>query len=159
MSVFKSQFSRALPIITGPDAVIPSPYVLVSGVTTDYDSNFIIDDTKDFSTLGIGIGDVVYNTSDGLAATVIGIKIGSLVLNANIFASSGLNYIVYQQSPQTGFGNGGCNIWVDASTNLTVITLGQDEVTFLNVPGGSILPVQVIQVIESTAAENLIALW
>ena len=41
----------------------------------------------------------------------------------------------------------------------TVVTAGGDNVSFMNIPSGSFLPIQVIRVLTSTTAGRIIALW
>jgi co-chaperonin GroES (HSP10) len=159
MSVFKSQFSRALPVYAGPNAVIPSPYAVTSGTSTSVASGKLLDNTKNFIAAGVKVGDVVYNTSTAQAATITNVTSGQIVLNDDIFLAIGDTYTIYQESSQSGLGNQGCYLYIDVSTNLTVVTLGGDEVVFNGLQGGTILPVQVIQVIQSTASSNLVALW
>jgi hypothetical protein len=56
--------------------------------------------------------------------------------------------------------NDGCVLYVGTTGDLTVITTGQDEVTFANVQGGSFIPVQVVRVLSTgTTASNIVALW
>ena len=56
--------------------------------------------------------------------------------------------------------NDGCVLYVGTIGDLTVITTGQDEVTFVNVQGGSFIPVQVLRVLSTgTTASNIVALW
>jgi len=56
--------------------------------------------------------------------------------------------------------NDGCVLYVGTTGDLKVITTGQDEVTFVNVQGGSFIPVQVLRVLSTgTTASNIVALW
>lgn len=56
--------------------------------------------------------------------------------------------------------NDGCVLYVGTTGNLTVVTTGQDVVTFVNVQGGSFIPVQVFKVLSTgTTALNIVALW
>jgi len=53
-----------------------------------------------------------------------------------------------------------CVLYVGTGGNLRVLTDGNDDVTFLNVRGGSFLPVQIVRVFATgTDADNIIALW
>jgi len=53
-----------------------------------------------------------------------------------------------------------CVLYVGTGGTLKVLTEGEDEVTFVNVPSGSFLPVNVLRVFASgTSASNIIAIW
>jgi hypothetical protein len=163
MSVFKSQFSRALAVIPSDNANVPFPAPVKSGTNTSAVTNQLVDTAGDFINSGVKTGDIVYNTTDGLAATVVSVTSATvIVLNADIFAATAKAYVVYQASPQTSNGNPGCNLYVGGAGNVKVTTIGQDVVTFTAVPVGTVLPVQVIKVHSSgsgTTATLINALW
>lgn len=51
-------------------------------------------------------------------------------------------------------------IYVGGIGDITLVTLGGDTVTFVDVPGGTVLPVSAKQVLASgTDATNLVGLW
>jgi 5-deoxy-D-glucuronate isomerase len=157
MSVFKTTFSRALNVIPSEDANIPYPTVIVSGTVTDVDTDKLVDDTVDFIALNVKEGDIVYNITNTLAATVVSVDSNiQLTLNADIFTNIGEEYIVYQASPQTGLGNPGCFLYIKKETDYKVVTIGGDVILFDAVPNGTILPVQVIKLISG---DKCIALW
>jgi hypothetical protein len=160
MSVFKSQFSRALRVIPSDNSVVPSPYLIHTGVNTSVVTNKLVTITGDFVTDNVKTGDVVYNISGATAATVVSVDSQTqLTLNANIFTTGGQTFRIYQQSPQTGSGNTGCFLYVGGAGNVTVTTIGGDDVTFNAVPIGTILNVQVLAVKSSTTATLINALW
>jgi hypothetical protein len=160
MSVFKSQFSRALRVIPSDNAVIPSPYIVHAGVNTGVQTNKLISITGNFITDNVKTGDVVYDISAGTAATVVSVDSQTqITLNANIFTTGGQTFRIYQQSSQTGAGNTGCFLYVGGAGNVTVTTLGGDDVTFNAVPVGTVLPVQVLAIKSSTTATLINALW
>ena len=158
MSVFKTTFSRALNVFASSDANIPYPYVVTSGATTDAAGLRLDDDAATFITDNVKEGDIVYNITNGTAATVA--RVSSEVrlgLNAEIFTAIGQEYVIYQASPQTGLGNQGCYIYIgDADTNYTVVTIGGDQIIFIAPIRGTVLPVQIIKLISGGSA---IALW
>jgi hypothetical protein len=158
MSVFKTTFSRALEVFPSNDANIPYPYVITSGTSTSTSSNQLVDNTTDFIALNVKEGDIVYNTSNNTAATVVNVKSAdSLDLNANIFDTDPQSYIVYQASSQTGLGNQGCYLYIPEESNTyQVITIGGDQVTFAKPQVGTVLPVQIIKLISGG---NCVALW
>lgn len=56
--------------------------------------------------------------------------------------------------------NDGCVLYVGTTGDLKVMTTGEDEVTFVNIQGGSFIPVQVLRVFSTgTTALNIVALW
>lgn len=160
MSVFKTTFSRALRVIPSDNAVVPSPYLIHTGVNTGVQTNKLITITGDFLFDNVKAGDVVYNISSGTAATVVSADSQTqITLNANIFTTGGQSFRIYQQSPQTGSGNTGAFLYVGGAGNVTVTTIGGDDVTFNAVPIGTILYVQVLAVKSSTTATLINALW
>ena len=163
MSVFKTTFSRALSVIPTDNANVPYPAIISSGTNTSSVTNQLVNTSGNFINLNVKTGDIVYNTTDGTAATVVSVTSATvIVLNANIFAASGKAYTIYQASPQTSNGNPGCFLYVGGAGNVAVTTIGGDDVTFTAVPVGTVLPVQVLKVKSSgsgTTATLINALW
>ena len=161
MSVFKTQFSRALSVIKSDNSVIPSPSLIHTGANTSVVTNKLITITGDFIFDNVKAGDVVYNISGSLAATVVSVDSETqITLNANIFTTGGQSFKIYQQSSQTGLGNAGCFLFVGGAGNVAVTTIGGDDVTFNAVPVGTILPVQVIALKSTGTTATLVnALW
>lgn len=163
MSVFKTTFSRALAVIPSDNANVPYPAPSASGTNTSVTVASLVDSTATFVTKNVATGDIVYNTTDGSAATVlVVVNQTTLLLNADIFTATAKDYVVYAASPQTSNGNPGCFLYVGGAGNVKVTTIGQDVVTFTAVPVGTILPVQVVKVHSSasgTTATLINALW
>jgi hypothetical protein len=161
MSVFKSQFSRALRTHKSDNANIAYPTVIESGTNTTATAFKLIDSTAMFITNNVKTGDIVHNDTDETMATVVTVDSETqITLNANIFAATGKIYNVYQASPQSTIGNPGCSLYVGGAGNVSVVTIGGDTATFFSVPAGTILPVQVIKLRStSTTATNIVALW
>jgi hypothetical protein len=161
MSVFKSQFSRALAVIKSDSADVPFPATNASGTNTSVSVSSLIDSAATFETNNVKTGDIVYNTTDGNAATVlVVVSETALLLNDDIFAASGKNYTIYQASSQTSNGNPGCNLYIGGAGNVKVTTIGGDVITFTATPVGQVLPVQVIKVHSTGTSATLInALW
>ena len=165
MSVFKTTFSRALPVIKSDTANIPYPNVIASGVATGTDLDKLIDSAATFITNNVQTGDIVYSLTSLTAATVVEvIDENTLLLNADIISAS-QEYVVYQASSQTGLGNPGCYLYiaegvVGAGARVTVTTIGGDIVTFFGIVSGTTLPIQVIKLhATETNVEKTIALW
>ena len=161
MSVFKTTFSRALSVIPSDNAVIPSPYLIHTGVNTSVVTNKLITITGDFIFDNVAVGDVVYNISSSTAATVVTVDSQTqITLNANIFTTGGQTFRIYQQSIQTGIGNTGAFLYVGGAGNVAVTTIGGDDVIFNAVPIGTVLPVQVLKIKSTGTTATLInALW
>lgn len=163
MSVFKTTFSRALAVIPSDNANVPYPAPSASGTNTSVAVGALVDSAATFNTKNVKTGDIVYNTTDGTAATVISVVSQTqLLLNADIFTATSKAFVVYAASPQTSNGNPGCFLYVGGAGNVKVTTIGQDVVTFTAVPVGTVLPVQVVKVHGSgsgTTATLINALW
>lgn len=157
MAYQKLQVSRALQVIKSDNASIPYPSVVETGTNSTIVVGALEDLSATFVTNNVQVGDVVYNTTTGTAATVTRILDNTrLFLNADIFLAAGDAYIIYTQNIKAE----GCVLYVGTGGNLHVLTHGGDDVVFANVVGGTFLPVQVIKVFASgTAASNIVALW
>ena len=55
--------------------------------------------------------------------------------------------------------NTGCVLYVGTGGDLDVVTASGDEITFVNVLSGSFLPVQVLKVLDTSTADDILALW
>lgn len=164
MGVFKSQFSRALSVIPSDYASIPYPAIVTSGISTYGGEGQLVSESASFITAGVAVGDILYNTTSKISATIISIiSETELYMNANAINDSDQEFVIYQASQQTGIGNTGCFIYVGGGGNVSVTTIGGDVVLFNNVPEGTVLPVQVIAVNQSlggtTTADFINALW
>jgi hypothetical protein len=165
MANVRIQPSRALAVINSNNADIPYPAVTATGSSGGPVANFLVDATKNFLTLQVAPGDIVYNLTTGLATSAATDRVG---LNANIFLAAGNSYVIYQSSPFNGGQNTGCVLFVGSTGDVVVTTAGNDIVTFVNVQDGAFLPVQVLKVWSSytfpsgavtTSASDILALW
>lgn len=162
MSVFKTTFTRALRAHPSDNAIIAYPGdTNLVGTNTSVTASKLVDSAATFITNNVLIGDVVHNDTAGTAATVVSVDSETeITLNANIFASTAQVYTIYSMSSQAGIGNTGCYLYVGGAGNISVITIGGDQITFNSVPAGTVLPIQVRQVRStSTTATLLNALW
>jgi hypothetical protein len=153
MSVFKTTFSRALNILASENANIPYPNLIVSALNSTDNTSTLTDSAATFITNNVKQGDIVID-SNGLRVTVT-----EVVSETELELNSVVGAIckIYQASSQTGLGNQGCYIYISSDVNINVLTIGGDIVTFQNVPAGTILPVQVLNVMEGTGVFT--ALW
>jgi hypothetical protein len=162
MSVFKSQFSRAIRAHKSDNADIAVPTTfIVAGVNTTATAFKLISSAATFITNNVKTGDVIHNDTDETSATVLTVDSQTqLTLNADIFTATAKSYAVYGMSPQSGMGNEGCNLYVGGAGNVSVVTIGGDIATFFAVPAGIVLPIQVVRLrATSTTATNVMGLW
>lgn len=152
----KLQTATALAVTKSDNANIPFPAIVAQGVNNTVIANELEDTDVNFIALNVQVGDVVYNTTDGTAATVTQvIDATRLLLNADIFTAVAKSYIVYANNNKEG-----CVLYIGTGGNLRVLTAGGQDVTFTNLLGGTFLPVQVLKVFStSSTAANIIALW
>lgn len=153
----KLQVGTALNIVKSDNANIPFPAVVTSGTGVAPVANELEDSvTGAFITKNVQTGDVVYNTTTGLAATVVTvISEENLTLNANIFTGASDDYVIYSQNTKEA-----CVLYIGTGGNLRVLTASGQDVTFTNVLGGTFLPVQTLKVFSTgTSASGLVALW
>lgn len=163
MSVFKSQFTRALQVIPSDYCNIPFPEKVIEGVSASvFQDSLITLPPINFIASNVAVGDIVYNITDGLAATVVNVVSENILeLNYDAFQNIDAEFIIYAASPLTSIGVQGCNLYVSGTGSHTVkvTTLGQDEIIL---PSGSpsLVPLQVTKVYETdTTATSIIALW
>ena len=132
-----------IPTVSGPSA---------SGTTDGVDTNKLVDSAASFDSNVLGY--IVYNTTDNTSAYVTGVDSATqLNLSADIMAS-GENYVLYANT------SSGCVLYVGTGGDLRVLTSSGADLTFVGIPDGSFLPVQVKRVFSTgTDATNIIALW
>ena len=162
MSVFKSQFSRALRAHPSDNANIAFPGAVNStGVNTTATALKLINSAAKFITNPVYIGDVVHNDTGSLAATVVSVDSETqLTLNADIFTTTAQTYTVYSMSSQSGMGNTGCFLYVGGAGNVSVVTIGGETITFSGVLAGTTLPIQVVKIRSTGTTATLVnALW
>lgn len=155
MSTQKLQVGRALAVIPSSTIDIPFPAVAVSG-TASVGSNAttLVNTGATFITSGVKVGDIIYNTSANTVSQVTGINNQTTLLIRGSAFAAGNNYVIYQ-----GDNNSGCVLYIGVGGNLAVETTGGDQVTLLNVVSGQFIPVQVMKVLTTTTATNILALW
>jgi hypothetical protein len=161
MSTFKTTFSRALRAHPSDNADIAYPSQIAGGSNTTATAFKLINSAATYITKNVKTGDVVHNDTAGTAATVVSVDSETqLTLNANIFTSTAQVYAVYAMSSQTSMGNPGCFLYVGGTGNVSVITIGGDQITFNGVPAGTTLPIQVLKLRATGTTATLInALW
>lgn len=165
-------------VIPSDTIAIPSPYLpTLTGTTTAITASKLVDSTADFS--NVQVGDIVYNdtANDEAIATVTAVDSATtLSLSADIFTLASRSYKVFVGDPNGDTkinSSQGCLLYIGSSTgsmsvassfinSIRVMTVSGDDVIFRNVPVGSCLPVQVLQVYEtdtSTVPLRALAIW
>ena len=153
MAYQKLQVERALTVIASNSINIPNVAgPTVSGTTDGVTANKLVDSTASFTSNLLGY--IVYNTTDSTVATVTAVDdAGTLSLSADIMAS-GESYTLYADD------NNGCVLYAGNTGSVRVLTVGNDAVTFVGIPAGSFIPVQVKRVFATPAPPaGIIALW
>lgn len=158
----------AIEVNKSDNANIPFPAKVVAGVSDSITANQLIaTSSTDFVAANVKIGDIVYNETEGTAATVLDIiDPQTLLLNADIFQLVGgtEEFVVYGANPMDNLqdANNGCVLYIGKSGNLKVTTIAGQTVTFTALPIG-FFPVQVKKVWgkngDAGMADNIIALW
>ena len=157
MPNLKLQTSRAWPVTPSDSTNIPMPNIIVSSVATSVVPFKLIDSTKDFIALGVQVGDSVY--ANGLGAMVTNIDSPTVLsLNLDVILLVGDFYELYSGTNMSGTIEP-CVLYVGIGGDLSVVTAGGDNVSFIAVPAGSFIPVHVVRVLTSTTANRIIALW
>lgn len=167
MSLSLTQFTRSLKVYAS-NYDIPSPYVLAQGAQ---DSNPFFEAGLGYSLYStaakfvknkVSVGDIlyVYDGNTFLFVTVVtGIQDEETIFT-NDSISSLYNFIVYQQSEQSGLGNQGCFLMsVNDSVTIDVETLTGNTITGIILNSNDVLPIQVRKLLTSTNGNAIYALW
>ena len=98
---------------------------------------------------------IIVNTTDSTQTTVVKVVNGTtLLVKDNVFTNTGKAYAIYGGTQE------GAVLYIGASGNIRVTTIGGDDVTFVGLQTGTFFPVQVVKVWNtSTTAANIMALW
>ena len=115
----------------------------------------IVDASATFVTNKVKRGDVVVNTTDGVASRVVSVTNETTleVITTGLFASTE-GYEVWQQSTEAAV------LYVGVGGDVKVRTAGGNDMTFVGVPTGTFMPVQVVRVFTTgTSATDIVALW
>lgn len=160
MSVFKSQFTRALLVIPTANTNIPYPNAIVSGLSVNVNAYTLSCNSIDFTLYDIKEGDIIYNNTDFLATTVAAVGDAHNISTVDdIFSSADdLSFTIYSSNDFSGFKNPGCYLVSDRDTYVTLVTLGGDNIG-INLIKGINCGLQVVKVISAVGDPSIIALW
>jgi hypothetical protein len=154
MSTQKLQVGRALSVIPSNAADIPFPADITSGTATGGSATTLVNSGATFISSGVNVGDIIYNTTAGTAALVTGVNSQTTLLTSGGAFAAGNAYVIYQ-----GNNHQGCVLYVGTGGTLNIITTGRDQVSLVNVVSGQFIPIQVMRVLPSSSAADILALW
>lgn len=159
MSTTALQAKRAITVIPSDTIDIPLAGAYLSGVDDGTAApTKLVDAAATFITSGVSAGDIIYDDTGGLIATVVSVDFETeltVSLVGMFIGAGGDVYSIY--SPGN---NNGATLYVGGAGDVTVITMGGDQVTLTAVPAGSFVPVQVTRVLSTgTTATDMLALW
>lgn len=150
----KPQGSHIQTVVAHDTIQIPRVSSLViSGTTTATTASKLVDSGVDFEVLGVAIGDVIYNTTDGTAVTVTAIDSATtLSISSDKFTITE-DYEIYNKTTD------GVLLAIGVAGNVKVTSVGGQTKIFKNLLGGTILPVQITQLWETgTTATTFIGI-
>jgi len=156
-----NQASLAFKVIPSNTINIPQPYVSASGTNNAVLVGALEDTTADFSGVGTSIpqvlvGDVVYNETTNLIATVTKVDATILELTVDIFLGIGDEYTVYQANPEPN----AFLLYVGTTGDVSIQTSLDRAVILRNVGNASFIPIGVGRVNTlGTTASDIVALF
>jgi hypothetical protein len=156
MAYQKLQGSKVLSVIPSDNNVLPTGAIRLSGTNAGpVVANQLIAAAGTFSSQVIFPGDVVYNVTDGSAATVINVVSDTaLSLNADVFTATGKSFFVYRPE------KGGAVLYIGGDGNVSVETADGSSAVFVGLIAGTFMPINVTKVKSTgTTATNIIAIW
>jgi len=160
MSVFTSQFTRALLVIPTANTNIPYPNAIVSGLSVYVNAYTLSCNSVDFTLYDIKEGDIIYNNTDFLATTVAAVGDAHNISTVDDIFSSGndLSFTIYSSNDFSGFKNPGCILVSDREAYVNVITIGGDNV-IIRINQFFNCGLQVVKLISATEDAQITALW
>ena len=157
MAYQKLQVGTGIAVIPSDTIDIPAvsgPVVDSTMSQTPPSESTIVDATQDFTAIvGLVGSPVIVGTSIARVASVANAT--TIALDAAIAGTAIAGYKIY-----VGATNPGCVLYVGNTGNLRVLTTSNADLTFVGIPAGSFVPVQVKRVFATdTTATDIIALW
>lgn len=159
MAYQKLQVGTGIPVIPSDTIDIPAvsgPTINGTQTSTSTTGTDLTDTGQDFNSV-VGIVGATVISNGGIAKVLAVVTPTSLLLDSNILDTGGvvLTYQIY-----VGATNPGCVLYVGNTGNLRVLTSSNADLTFVGIPAGSFVPVQVKRVFATnTTATDIIALW
>ena len=156
MAYQKLQAGEALAILTSDTISVPNPSAVAASGTAAAPTGAQLVGTGTTFTNSVRVGDIVYDTTNSVPATVDAI-VSDTVLTTSVAIATGASYTIYSQSTNP---SNGCVLYVGVAGDVKVKMAGGNDVVFKTVAAGSFLPINVIQVFATdTTATDIVALW
>tara|TARA_R100000951_G_scaffold40991_1_gene34711 strand:- start:1321 stop:1791 length:471 start_codon:yes stop_codon:yes gene_type:complete len=156
MAYQKLQAGEALAILTSDTISVPNPSAVAASGTAAAPTGAQLVGTGTTFTNSVRVGDIVYDTTNSVPATVDAI-VSDTVLTTSAAIATGASYVIYSQSTNP---NNGCVLYVGVAGDVKVKMAGGNDITLKTVGAGSFLPINVIQVFATkTTATDIVALW
>ena len=162
MSTISPNPSRAIQVIPSEHCNIPNPALYITNtIVIDSSDGYIVVDL-DLKTLGINIGDILYDYDSGYADVISQIHYSGHPNQYTIYYSNQVGGVSIKTGDTVQIYNGeddsvGCLLYCTAAGDADVVTAGGDAVLFTNIPLG-LLPVQVKKLSSTGGGSTFIAL-
>jgi len=156
MAYQKLQAGEALAILTSDTIRVPNPAAIANTGTAAAPTGAQLVGTGTEFTKTVAVGDIVYDTTNSVVATVDAI-VSDTVLTTSAAIATGASYVIYSQANNP---SNGCVLYVGGAGDVKVKMAGGNDVVFAGATAGSFLPINVLQVFATdTTATNIVALW
>lgn len=156
MGYQKLQAGEALAVITSDTIRVPNPAAIANTGTAAAPTGAQLVGTGTEFTKTVAVGDIVYDTTNSVVATVDAI-VSDTVLTTSAAIATGASYVIYSEANNP---SNGCVLYVGVAGDVKVKMAGGNDVVFKGATAGSFLPINVLQVFATgTTATDIVALW
>jgi len=156
MAYQKLQAGEALAVIPSDTIRVPNPAAIANTGTSAAPTGAQLVGTGTEFTKTVAVGDIVYDTTNSVVATVDAI-VSDTVLTTSAAIATGASYVIYSQANNP---SNGCVLYVGVAGDVKVKMVGGNDVVFKGATAGSFLPINVLQVFATgTTATDIVALW
>ena len=156
MAYQKLQAGEALAVIPSDTIRVPNPAAIANTGTSAAPTGAQLVGTGTEFTKTVAVGDIVYDTTNSVVATVDAI-VSDTVLTTSAAIATGASYVIYSQANNP---SNGCVLYVGVAGDVKVKMAGGNDVVFKGATAGSFLPINVLQVFATgTTATDIVALW
>ena len=156
MAYQKLQAGEALAVIPSDTIRVPNPAAIANTGTAAAPTGAQLVGIGTEFTKTVAVGDIVYDTTNSVVATVDAI-VSDTVLTTSAAIATGASYVIYSQANNP---SNGCVLYVGVAGDVKVKMAGGNDVVFKGATAGSFLPINVLQVFATgTTATDIVALW
>ncbi len=156
MAYQKLQAGEALAVITSDTIRVPNPAAIANTGTAAAPTGAQLVGTGKEFTKTVAVGDIVYDMTNSVVATVDAI-VSDTVLTTSAAIATGASYVIYSQANNP---SNGCVLYIGVAGDVKVKMAGGSDVVFKGATAGSFLPINVLQVFATgTTATDIVALW